>query len=341
MDEDKKVSLWRKPLTKRQVVFWICAVVGVIVLLSTIGGQNNTSPSAGEVVTQTSPQTPADIVCGMTPQDLKTKATAVSYGQLVKDPGSFQGTFAKFTGQILQIEQSGNAGIMRLSVTDEGYGIWSPSDVVYVEYNKASTAVQGDVVTVYGMLNGTQTYTSQANYQITVPDMVACAIGAIPASASSAPAKQTSSAAATAPTPVAPTQSTTLTPTPTPTYVTPSGAVVNANGTTESAPATWHNVATFSGSGNTNTNTFTIQGSKWRADWSITPAASAESYCQQYSCSVNFQIFQDDGTYVDQFMGTGNQATSGTSYEYGKTGTFYFGVAQGNASWTVSVEDYY
>jgi len=118
----------------------------------------------------------------------------------------------------------------------------------------------------------------------------------------------------------------TPTPAPTPTPVT---------------PASWHTVATFSGGGDTKTDTFAIQGSKWRIDWTITPAAGAESYCEQHTCSANFQIFQDDGTYVDQFMGTGQIATNGTSYEYNKTGNFHIGVVQGNVSWSLTVEDYY
>jgi hypothetical protein len=168
----------------------------------------------------------------MTPQQLRAQAVTVSYGQLSKDPDSFQGTFTKFTGQILQIEQSGSTGIMRLSVTNEGYGIWSPNDVVYVEYNQPTQAVQDDVVTVYGMLNGTQTYTSEANYQISLPDMVACAIGAIPAPASSTSAntnatEQTPSAAVPAAATVSPAQSSTP---PGPAYTTPSDAPVSGSG---------------------------------------------------------------------------------------------------------------
>ncbi|MFZ1074952.1 MAG: hypothetical protein WAN50_01085 [Minisyncoccia bacterium] len=127
--------------------------------------------------------------------------------QLGKDPGSYQGTFAKFTGQILQIQQSGNDGIIRLSVTDEGYGIWSPNDVVYVEYHQATTAVNGDIVTIYGMLNGSTTYTSQANYQITLPDMVACAVGAIPAATTSSASNSPTNTKMT-PTPVSNTNAT-------------------------------------------------------------------------------------------------------------------------------------
>jgi len=53
------------------------------------------------------------------------------------------------------------------------------------------------------------------------------------------------------------------------------------------------------------------------------------------------QIYQDDGTYVDQFLETGQQPSSGTVYEYSGTGNMYMHVIQGNVTWNLTVEDYY
>lgn len=130
------------------------------------------------------------------------------------------------------------------------------------------------------------------------------------------------------------------------TYATPSGAVVSSSGSTvappPAPPASWHTVATFSGSADTNTNDFAIKGSKWRIDWSFSFPASNASYCQQYGCNLAVQVFQDDNTYVDQFLQEGQQPSSGIVYEYGKpTGNMYLHVVGGNVSWTLTVEDYY
>jgi len=75
----------------------------------------------------------------------------------------------------LQIQESGNYGVMRLAVTEESYG-WSSGDVIYVEYQNHTVAVKDDVVTVYGQLSGSKTYESQARFNITVPSMFACAV---------------------------------------------------------------------------------------------------------------------------------------------------------------------
>ena len=95
--------------------------------------------------------------------------------------------------KFLKSSKSGDPGILRLSVTNLGYGIWDPNDVIYVTYNKATQAVQDDIVTVTGTLTGTETYTSQANYQITIPSMNICSVetetakAASPAVASATP----------------------------------------------------------------------------------------------------------------------------------------------------------
>lgn len=106
---------------------------------------------------------------------LKNQATTVNFKELDKNPDSFKGKKVKFTGQVLQIQETDNYGIIRLAVTEESYG-WSISDIVYVEYQNRTDAVKDDVVAVYGQLTGSKTYESQARFNITIPSMTACII---------------------------------------------------------------------------------------------------------------------------------------------------------------------
>lgn len=106
---------------------------------------------------------------------LKDQATTVNFKELDKNPDLFKGKIVKFTGQVLQIQESGSYGIIRLAVTKESYG-WSFTDVIYIEYQGHTDAVEDDVVTVYGQLNGSKTYESQANFEITIPSMTACVV---------------------------------------------------------------------------------------------------------------------------------------------------------------------
>lgn len=349
MDEPKSFGSFIK---KHYMISTIVIGVVVIVALGALGSQSspsNPTTANDDEAQATAPQTPAQQVCAMTPQQLRSQAQTVSYAQLIKDPDSYQGTITKFTGQIEQIEQSGDTGIMLLSVTNQGYGIWT--DNVYVEYNQPTQAVEDDVVTVYGMLNGTQTYTSEANYQITIPDLVACAIGAIPASTSSSASGNTSSTnqadSATTPAPTP-----TSTPAPTSTYTTPSGAVVDQNGnvvssgttaptTPSSAPstsATWHTAYTYSGNSDVNTPPFALQGQEQKIEYQCTVPESDD----QESAYFGGMIQSTTGYDGDAFANTVACPTSNTTYEYSLSpGQYYLDLEPINASYSVTVLDYY
>ncbi|MFO0702958.1 MAG: hypothetical protein U0514_03850 [Candidatus Andersenbacteria bacterium] len=108
---------------------------------------------------------------------IKSSAPAgPAYKELKKNAEKFSGQQAKYTGQVLEIyELADGSGYLRLGVTKDEFGGWS-DDVVWVHYSQPTSAVQEDVVTVYGILNGTYTYTSQANYEITVPYLEAAEV---------------------------------------------------------------------------------------------------------------------------------------------------------------------
>lgn len=307
------------PKKKGKVLKWVGIVLGVFVLLAIIS-------AAGSKSSGGSAASPDTGICGTDPQALKKEAFVPDYKQLVKDPSASQGTVATFTGQIVQIEQSGNEGIMRLSVTKESYG-WSLSDIVYVTYHQPTTAVQGDVVSVTGKLTGTQTYTSQANFQITIPSIDVCGVDTQPAPQPAAPAQTTTSKPKT----TAPAPSTSSSQSGQQTYTTPSGATVNNSGNVvtppPAPPASWHTVASYSGQTQKNTSPFTIKGSQWRITWQETGdgyfGADTESTDGSNYCSIA------------NLVGPGSDAT----YCY-KPGTYYISVNTAN-SWTMTVEDYY
>jgi hypothetical protein len=190
--------------------------------------------------------------------------------------------------------------------------------------------VQDDVVNVYGPLTGSQTYTSQANFQITVPSMMGCVIEE---ASSSSP-----TAVAPSPTPVAPAQTQKQNPPPTqqPTVnqVTPSPAPQVSPPT----PKTWHTETTYSNNADTQTAPFAMQGSEWRITYSCSPSDS----------SISSNAFYGD---IDSTGSNGNSETfalgvtcpkTNTSYFYSESpGQYYLDLKDVNASYNVTVEDYY
>jgi hypothetical protein len=163
-------------LALKRIVAGVLIGSFVLIIISIVAASenNSTSTTTTNSTTNSVVTTPVNI-CDTPVAIITQQEKSVDYKQLAKDPGSFDGTITTFTGQIVQIQQSGNQGIIRLAVTKTDYG-WNSSDIVYVTYNQPTQAVQDDIVTVTGPLTGSETYTSEANYQITVPSMNVCSV---------------------------------------------------------------------------------------------------------------------------------------------------------------------
>ena len=107
---------------------------------------------------------------GKTEEEYKAECIYVSYEDIARNPDNYKGTFAVFSGQVAQVQESGNNVVIRLNVTRGYYGIWE--DTVYIEYTKAqneSRILEEDIITVYGQLNGIKTYTAVLGNSISIP----------------------------------------------------------------------------------------------------------------------------------------------------------------------------
>lgn len=107
---------------------------------------------------------------GKTEEEYKAECTYVSYEDIARNPDNYKGTFTVFSGQVAQVQESGNNVVIRLNVTRGAYGIWE--DTVYIEYTKAqneSRILEDDIITVYGQLNGIKTYTAVLGNSISIP----------------------------------------------------------------------------------------------------------------------------------------------------------------------------
>lgn len=103
--------------------------------------------------------------------DFKASAQEIEYKVFKKSPDKFIGTVLTYTGHVVQIMEDSGITFIRLEVTDLGYDIWT--DVVGVFFDGGLDVYDDDIITVWGKGRGTYTYTSQANYNITIPSMTA------------------------------------------------------------------------------------------------------------------------------------------------------------------------
>ena len=109
----------------------------------------------------------------MSAAEKRASAKTISFAQLEKNPDKYDGEYVKYTGEILQISEGYFMTGIRLAVTQTSYGWYSADDVIWVEYVGTTDFVEEDVVTVYGEITGTYSYTSIAGWEITIPAMEA------------------------------------------------------------------------------------------------------------------------------------------------------------------------
>lgn len=99
------------------------------------------------------------------------------YKDISRKPNNYKGKRAKFEGQVVQVQESYGTVVLRVNVTKEenefAEGGYLYSDTIYVEYkykdDNEDKILEDDIVTLYGTLNGTKTYTSIVNSDVTVP----------------------------------------------------------------------------------------------------------------------------------------------------------------------------
>jgi hypothetical protein len=89
------------------------------------------------------------------------------FAHLNKNPDGYAGTRCKYKGKVVQVMESGGTTDIRMDITPAGYGVWT--DTIYVNFIGTTPAVEESIIVVYGTIKGGYTYTSQANYKITLP----------------------------------------------------------------------------------------------------------------------------------------------------------------------------
>jgi len=89
---------------------------------------------------------------------------------LEKNPNKYAGTAFTFYGKIVQIQENEGFTRARICFSDDFDAI------IYVEGRFSTPYLKNQYVNVVGYLAGNHTYTSQANWTVTIPALAARAI---------------------------------------------------------------------------------------------------------------------------------------------------------------------
>ena len=106
-------------------------------------------------------------------KDFKKSCTEIKYEDLARNPDSYKGQNLMFKGEVIQCEQSyGTSYYARVNVTVDEYGFYS--DTIYVTFEipeDADKILEEDIVKLYGICQGAETYTSIFGESITIPSL--------------------------------------------------------------------------------------------------------------------------------------------------------------------------
>lgn len=104
------------------------------------------------------------------PQEYRT----FEYRKIARNPYDYKGELVVYTGKVIQVMEDGLNVTLRMKLDDEDPSI---SDVIYVDYvrsnERESRTLEGDHVTIYGALDGLETYSTVLRSQANIPRMIA------------------------------------------------------------------------------------------------------------------------------------------------------------------------
>ena len=99
----------------------------------------------------------------------KEQCVWYTYETIARDPDLYEGTYGKYTGEVIQVLESGSYVELRVNITE---GKYSYSDTIYVTYTMKdgeSRILEDDIITIYGVNEGLYSYTSIFGATVTLP----------------------------------------------------------------------------------------------------------------------------------------------------------------------------
>jgi len=134
----------------------------------TTTGSDTSAPAATPKTETVSKPAPPPVDPAVEAAQYKAACQPIEFRALEKNPDSYKGQKYRTQGQVVQILEGDTKTDIRLNVTPPQYGsYWD--DTIYVTYNGKTPALDKSIINIYGDVQGKYSYTSQANYNISLP----------------------------------------------------------------------------------------------------------------------------------------------------------------------------
>lgn len=155
-------------------VFLVLIVIGIIA-----GGndESNDTKKVSETSSSNSKNITTKVTTTRNPEEEKSEfisqCQTIGYKEIARNPDNYKGTKAKFVGKVIQVQEGMfDSVILRVNVTKGEYDIWD--DTVYVDYTYSkgeSKILEDDIITMYGTLKGSKSYTTVLGAKVTIPKL--------------------------------------------------------------------------------------------------------------------------------------------------------------------------
>ena len=104
-------------------------------------------------------------------KDYIASCKTYKYKDIARNPDKYEGKKARFKGKVVQVVDDYFETILRVNVTKGKYGIYT--NTIYVVYTPKSESesriLEDDIITIYGELNGIETYDTVMGSKVSIP----------------------------------------------------------------------------------------------------------------------------------------------------------------------------
>ena len=104
-----------------------------------------------------------------TEQEFKDSCTTYSYEELFRNSSELKGQRVRAKGEVVQVIDGSYSKGYRISITEKGYYSTYYTDPIYVTYTGNAKILENDIVELYGIADGEQTYETIFNATKTIP----------------------------------------------------------------------------------------------------------------------------------------------------------------------------
>lgn len=145
----------KKKKKRHPILGTIVLIFGIFIIIGALGGE------------------PAPAEPEISKAEYMQLCKEIAYEDLARNPDSYKGEYFKFTGEVIQVMESGNKATLRVNVTANTiFDTTYYSDTIYVVAalpENGDRILMQDIIEIYGVCDGLYTYVTILGAEMSIP----------------------------------------------------------------------------------------------------------------------------------------------------------------------------